>query len=128
MKNKNLHILWLLVMSLQGNLILSKCKPLFSCWTSLSTLKPNWSGILASCEVMAHTWHLERRCMNAQLLDKWNDFTKLEQVLCASLAGVVERVNKLISVTPVKTRFFVKLFEIIILTSNVQGTMVKLAM
>ena len=58
----------------------------------------------------------------------WNDFTKLEQVLCASLAGVVERVNKLISVTPVKTRFFVKLFEIIILTSNVQGTMVKLAM
>ena len=62
------------------------------------------------------------------LLDIWNDFTKLEQVLCASLAGVVERVNKLISVTPVKTRFFVKLFEIIILTSNVQGTMVKLAM
>ena len=53
---------------------------------------------------------------------------QLEQVLCASLAGVVERVNKLISVTPVKTRFFVKLFEIIILTSNVQGTMVKLAM
>ena len=62
------------------------------------------------------------------LLDIWNDFTKLEQVLCASLAGVVERVNKLISVTPVKTRFPVKLFEIIILTSNVQGTMVKLAM
>ena len=52
----------------------------------------------------------------------------LEQVLCASLAGVVERVNKLISVTPVKTRFFVNLFEIITLTSNVQGTMVKLAM
>ena len=52
----------------------------------------------------------------------------IEQVLCASLAGVVERVNKLISVTPVKTRFPVKLFEIIILTSNVQGTMVKLAM
>ena len=66
--------------------------------------------------------------MNAQLLDKSNDFTKLEQVLCASLAGVVERVNKLISVTPVKTRFFVNLFEIITLTSNVQGTMVKLAM
>ena len=61
-------------------------------------------------------------------MDIWNDFTKLEQVLCASLAGVVERVNKLISVTPVKTRFSVKLFEIIILTSNVQGTMVKLAM
>ena len=38
--------------------------------------------------------------------------------MCASLAGVVERVNKLISVTPVKTRFFVKLFEIIILTSK----------
>jgi len=34
-KNKNLLILWLLVMSLQG--------------------------ILASCEVTAHTWHLERR-------------------------------------------------------------------
>ena len=52
-------------MSLQGNLILCKWKALFSCWTSLSTLKPNWSGILASCEVMAHTWHLERRWINA---------------------------------------------------------------
>ena len=60
---------------------------------------------------MAHTWHLERRWLNAELFDIENNFTKLEQVLCASLAGVVERVNKLISVTPVKTRFFVSYFE-----------------
>ena len=55
---------------------------------------------------MAPIWRQERRYILSILFDfEVNDSeTVLPQVLCASLAGVVERVNKLISVTPVKTR------------------------
>ena len=55
---------------------------------------------------MAPIWRQERRSILSILFDlEANDSeTELPQVLCASLAGVVERVNKLISVTPVKTR------------------------
>ena len=55
---------------------------------------------------MAPIWRQERRSILSNLFDfEANDSdTELPQVLCASLAGVVERVNKLISVTPVKTR------------------------
>jgi len=37
-----------------------------------------------------------------------------EEVLCASLAGVVERVNKLISVTPVKTRYNGEIGDVVV--------------